>query len=147
MFVTVIGMNEGYGGAHRAGRYFPNGTEVRLEVLDQDDDPPQVSIKGEMRPDPERIGKASLEALKKDPRIKLLADGATQSGHSKAAYDEARRSAEAASGAAAGLRLDVARLEDEKKTLQERVAQLEKQVAASAAESGAETAPAKKGGK
>lgn len=126
MFVTAIAMNEGHHGARRAGRFFPNGQEVVLEVLDQDEDPELVKgPNGTPVPDPARVGKKTLEALKRDMRIKLIGDAATQSGLSRAAYDEARRRAQAAAGDLEGAKLEIARLEDENKTLRARVVELE----------------------
>lgn len=119
MFVTAIAMNEGFLGARRAGRFFENGAEVRLEVLDQKDDPPLVkSTDGKtMVADPEKIGERTYEALKKDPRIKLLADGETVARHSRAAYEEAKRAAEQAAVEIVGLKLDLSRLRDENEQL------------------------------
>ncbi len=126
MFVTVIAMNEGHEGARRAGRFFPNGQETVLDVLDQDEDPELVKgANGTLVPDPTRIGKKSLEALKRDMRIKIVGDAATQSGLSRAAYDEARRRAQSAAGDLEGAKLEIARLEDENKTLRARVTELE----------------------
>jgi hypothetical protein len=129
MMITVIAMNEGFAGAYKAGRFFPNGEEVTLEVLEADDDPPKVKApdgKTEV-PDPKKVGKTSFEAIKKDPRLKVLADRATQGVLSKAAYDEAKGSAEKAGAELIGARLEVSRLTDENAQLKARLAELEKQ--------------------
>jgi hypothetical protein len=128
MFVTVIAMNEGHSGARRAGRFFPNGGEVRLEVVDSEDggDPPQVKGPGgTMVADPARIGKNSLKAIKDDPRLKLLADGATQEMHSKATYEDAKRLAEVSAGELVGARIEIQRLAEENQILRDRLQQHE----------------------
>lgn len=132
MQVIVIAMNEGYPGAYRAGRFFPNGQDVVLEVLDQDADPPEVhdASLGRKVPDPRRIGRRSLEAIKRDLRLKLLADGATQAVLSKEAFDQAKRAAETAAGELAGAKIEIARLTEENVALREQVAELQKAAAA-----------------
>lgn len=142
MLIKVIAMNEGFSGAFRARRFFPNGEEVVLEVLDDDADPPEVTdaTTKKLVPDPKRIGKASFEAIKKDMRLKLLSDGAAAGGLSKAAYDAANRSAQEAAAQVAATQIENARLADENKALLERLAALEKGTAPQSTEPATEPA-------
>jgi hypothetical protein len=125
MFVTVIAMNEGFSGARRARRHFDNGAEVRLEVLEQDDDPPDIAPGV---PDPGRIGRKSYQALRDDPRIKLLSDDGTQGTQSRAAYEAAKGSAEKAAVEVVGLKLEVTQLRTENAELRAKLARVEPSV-------------------
>ncbi len=125
MFVTVIAMNEGFSGARRARRHFDNGVETRLEVLEQDDDPPDIRPGV---PDPERIGRKSYQALRDDPRIKLLSDDGTQGTQSRAAYEAAKSAAEKAAVEGVGLRLEATRLQDENNQLRRQLQELQRNI-------------------
>lgn len=116
MRIKVIAMNEGHPGAYRAGRFFQNRDEVVLEVVDTEkgEDPPGS--------DRSRIGRNSFEAIKADPRLKVLSDGETSDIVSQAALDSARRMAEENAAAAAGLRVENAGLRDEIATLKAKLA-------------------------
>jgi len=129
--ITVIAMNEGFTGAIRAGRFFQNGAEVTLEVLAQDADPPEVTITsadGTKRkgPDPERIGRKSFEAIKRDPRLKVLADGESQAALSEAAFAEMK-------GALSKAAAELAEVVADNVALRSRVTELEAKLAAALA--------------
>ena len=76
-----IRANSPVGLAHvvRAGRFWPHGETKEVEVLAQDDDPDPVQVKNKdggtvSAPDPNRMGKKSLEAIKADARFSILSD-------------------------------------------------------------------------
>lgn len=117
---------EGYNGAWRAGRKWPS-TPVRVEVLDQDDDPPMVEetyvgpegkTLTRMVPDPLRIGRKSYQAVKDDPRIKVLDDADAQNELSNEALDEARTLLTEQHGQLVALRLENATLRKRNTELQ-----------------------------
>lgn len=81
MLITCIAMNTGHQGARRAGRFFPNGDRVVLEVVKEKDadgkltgnDPKdQVGPDGKLRADATKIGTRSYQAILDDPRIKVV---------------------------------------------------------------------------
>lgn len=128
MLITVIANNEGFPGVRKARRYFPNGAEVRLEVLEQEDDPPDVKPPGNnpdavLMPDPGKIGKKSYQMLRKDIRVKVLSDDNSEGTISRASYEKAKSAAEKSSGESAGLRLRVAELEEENAQLRAQLQQ------------------------
>jgi hypothetical protein len=118
MKVTVIAMNEGHDGARRAGRYFPNGAEVVLEVVPTKDgeDPPGT--------DRSKVGKKTLEALKADPRLKLLAEG-YRSPEDKGALEDATRLLERSDRQLEQAAAEIRRLVSENEDLHSRIAELE----------------------
>jgi hypothetical protein len=76
--VPVPGFN-GHGEAHR---YWPSGSPVKVEVLDQEDDGPLVPVRRkrgeeevvEMDHDMTVIGQRSYRAVKKNPRLRIVSD-------------------------------------------------------------------------
>lgn len=71
---------QGHPNCWRAGRSWPSGQEVEIEVLDQDDDPMVTEIiKGEKRtfPHPTQIGRASWASIQADKRLMKQPVGAT----------------------------------------------------------------------
>lgn len=70
--------------AMRAGRAWPVGSPVQIEVVDADEDPPEIALPGhdkvwvdgvsrpKTQPDPTRIGRLSLAALKADARFTVI---------------------------------------------------------------------------
>jgi hypothetical protein len=71
------------GFAMRAGRAWPVGSPVQVEVLDQDEDPPALEQPGDKvwvdgvmrpptRPDLARIGRTTLAQLKADSRLSVI---------------------------------------------------------------------------
>lgn len=63
-FVTALS-REGYPGIFRAGRLWPGGKQVEVEVYDTLEDPPQEEGR------PIMLGQKSLALLEEDPRISL----------------------------------------------------------------------------
>lgn len=128
-------------GVWRAGRFWAAGSATTVEVLGQDEDPPQVKVKGpngedRIIPDPNKLGRKSFEALKADPRIRLLADPDSQREISSAAIDEAR-------AAAGKMGARVGELEAENASLKAKIAELEAALEKATAPAG----DGKKGGK
>lgn len=81
-FIEVQATTGGHTGtAMRAGRVWPVGAPVQVEVVDADDDPPEIVLPGHEKvwvegvlrpktaPDPRRIGRRSLDELKADARL------------------------------------------------------------------------------
>lgn len=92
---TVMALDRssiGHPNYHRAGRSWPSGQEVEVEVLDQDDDPMEtITVKGEARtfPHPTRIGRVSWGKLVADKQLIKQPVGATvnEALALQAAYD------------------------------------------------------------
>ncbi len=93
---------EGFSFRPRAGRIFPSGEPVTLEVVDDAKDPTieveKIDSAGKKYmqevPDPKRISKKLFEEMiLPDPILKVLADGETISVLSQAALDAARKQA------------------------------------------------------
>ena len=117
---AVVG--EGYDGAYRARRKWPSTEPVTVEVLDQDDDPPDLEQehiidgvrKGTRKvPHPTRIGRKTFAAIKADSRLRILADRDTDTSLSEASLSKARSMAVAMAAENAELKVKVAGLEDE----------------------------------
>jgi hypothetical protein len=131
VLITVIAMNEGHNGRWRTeDRFFPNGEEVTLYVLDQDDDPPKVkrASDGRMVSDPKRIGRRSFEEIKADNCLKILSDSATRAGLSQASLDAAKASAAAAGERAVELGAENAALKARIVELETKVGDLEQAI-------------------
>jgi hypothetical protein len=93
---------EGFPHRPRAGRFFPSGQPVAMEILEQEEDPTidiqKVDGAGkayvEKRPDPARMCRRVFEAMvMTDPVLRVLADGETTSELSEAAMAAARKQA------------------------------------------------------
>jgi hypothetical protein len=117
MFIYVKGNSaQGMSHAWRGGRAWPTNQAVRVEVLDQDEDPPGEEYRnpdsGVVRavPDPRRIGRNTFKALREDPtgRVSILSDPETQEGASNAAVDAARAEAGRQAQRAGQLETDLA---------------------------------------
>lgn len=112
MFILVQGCNDGFDGRLRARRYFSNAVARRIEVLDQDDDPPEVDrevhgkVVGTM-PDPDRIGRRSFAELKEDSCIRILADVDTQDAAASRALEDAKNFAAEKAGELAQAQLEL----------------------------------------
>jgi hypothetical protein len=128
MVQAVVG--EGYDGAYRARRKWPATEPVSVEVLDQDDDPPDHEhphvvdgkvVGKRMVPDPHRIGRKSFEAIKADSRLRILGDKDTDRSASGAALDKARSMAAAHASENSDLKVKLAGLEDENRRLKEQL--------------------------
>jgi hypothetical protein len=136
---------EGFSFRPRAGRAFPSGEPVTMEIVDEKEDPTidvektdsagkKYTVKA---PDPKRMSKAVFESMViPDPVLRVLADGETISVLSQAALDAARRQATDLAGklvdaesarAEAGEKLAASRAEVT--ALRARVAELEAEMA------------------
>jgi hypothetical protein len=121
---------EGFDGAWRARRKWPANEVATVEVLDQQDDPPdieqEVTVEGVKRkrtvPDPNRIGQKSFEKLKADSRIRILGDRDTNASTSEAALNKARAMASASAAENSDLKVKLAGLEEENQRLRQQLA-------------------------
>jgi hypothetical protein len=93
---------EGFSSRPRAGRFFPAGEPVTMEVVDQEEDPTvevdKIDSAGKKYkqkvPDPARMSRKVFETMiMADPVLRVLADGETISVLSQAALDAARKQA------------------------------------------------------
>ena len=122
MFILVQGCNDGFDGRLRARRYFSNSVARRIEVLDQDDDPPEVDRKvhdkvvGTM-PDPDRIGRRSYQELKDDNCIRILADVETQDSVASQALEDAKTFASEKAAELAATQLELQSLQKQHEAL------------------------------
>lgn len=109
MLILVQGTVSGrqFDGIYRAGRKWPSGSPVTVEVLDQAEDPPLVKQGDLMVADPRRIGRKSYEALKSDPRIRIIAEGGVSDALASEAVDSARTMATHYAQENIALRLEV----------------------------------------
>lgn len=121
------------------GRFFPTAHPGReIEVLEQDEDPPEVEIEipngttGRLdkvrRPDPERMGRMSYDALMADQRFRIVQ---TQAVDSRAANAEVAAARAAVSRMAAELsdaQVALASLQAEHDALKEEHAEVVKQL-------------------
>lgn len=121
MFIKARAVNAGHQGRHRAGRFFPNGETIRLEVVPDapgklDPKAPYVTDdKGVKRSSMEQITRSGWEALKADGVIAVLGD------------DESAE--HAAADIVASLRAQLAASQAEVSELKTKVEQLEKAAA------------------
>lgn len=94
---------KGHNGIFRARRFWSSSEATIVDVLAQEDDPPDQTIdvidgqtqQREKRvvPDKARIGQKSYRQIKEDGRLRILADGETAGVLSQKALDEAIRTA------------------------------------------------------
>ncbi len=134
MFIQVQGCNDGHDGRWRAGRYFPNAAPRLIEVLDTDDDPPQVEhrVNGKfmgMKADPDRIGRRSLAELRADNCLRIMSDTETDGAAAHAAINDAKRVASEKAGALAQAEIEIASLNSRIAALETEKADLTKQLA------------------
>lgn len=122
MRILVQGISRnGRSAVARAGRFWPCDEPKLVEVLDQEADPPPIKImvrngttqrmEEQERPDPDRIGRATLRLLEDDGRISIKQEGEISSRASAAAVQAARG--------------QVAKLSEELTTATARVAEVE----------------------
>lgn len=123
----------------RAGRFFPSGEAVTLEVVDQEKDPTIEVDKADSAgktykvdvPDPKRISKAVFESMiLTDPVLKVLADGETISVLSQAALDAARKQASDLAGKLTDAEVAKAQMGEQLAASQAEVADLRAKLAA-----------------
>lgn len=120
VFVQGIPATPGADGVWRAGRKWPAGSSVAVEVLSGKEDPPLVPSGAKntdgtprMMPDPHRIGRDSFAALKADPRIRILSDEDTQGALNAAAVDAAKAEVAKLAAALTDAKAHIAGLEEE----------------------------------
>jgi hypothetical protein len=135
---------EGFPTRPRAGRFFPSGEAVTMEIVDGDEDPTvdvdKTDAAGKTykatRPDPGRMSKKVFETMiMTDPVLRVLADGETVSDLSQAALDAARKSAGEHASKLAGAEAKVATLTEQLAKAKARITELEGQHGAAADES------------
>jgi hypothetical protein len=131
----------GHPNYHRAGRSWPSGQEVEVEVLDQDDDPLETTtVKGETRvfAHPTKIGRESWAAIVRDKQLIKQPVGATvnEALALQAAYDAMKAElgrtltrAEMAESALAERNAGVDRLNVQLDEARAKIAELEEQLA------------------
>ncbi len=134
MFVQIRAVKrDGFQGVWRAGRFWPSHEALRVQVVGEEPEPVSEDIldangkKTGTRnvPNMEKIGKATLEDLKKDGRISVLADGETDASGSRAELEAARKAASRAGERVVELEGENAGLKETIEVLQARVAELE----------------------
>jgi hypothetical protein len=95
MKITVQAHHPTHSQLARAGRFWPTAAPLEVDVLDQEEDPPEIEISlpnattgapmTVKRPDPVRIGKATLKILENDSRLSIKQlDGTSQRAADKA---------------------------------------------------------------
>ena len=123
MLIYVIAHNPGHSGRYRAGRFWPNGERVRLEVVE---DEPSIDpkTKKELRPDPnapfgadgepsmEKISRAGYRALQEDGCISVVGDDGIQGEASIATIAALRAQLAAVHAELSDAKLKIASLED-----------------------------------
>jgi hypothetical protein len=134
MFVQVQALKvEGRNDRTRAGRFWPCGKSVRVEVLPQEEDPPSSTVRVKNaegieieveQPDSHRLGQRSFRQLKADPYIQILADEDSIKGAASAEVDRYRAEAEKLAGEAVSLRMAKESAEARADAAEARVAQL-----------------------
>ena len=124
MRILVQGLSpSGLSHLWRAGRAWPTGEPLEVEVLDQDADPPELEVlvpnattgglMKEKRPDPVRIGRASYAILKKDKRLRLMSTADVDSSAANAAVQAARAEVQKLAGQLADANVEIATLKAE----------------------------------
>jgi hypothetical protein len=125
---------EGFSHRPRAGRFFPAGEPVTVEVVDQDDDPTidveKIDSAGKKftakEPDPKRMSRKVFESMiMTDPVLRVLADGETVSALSQAALDAARKQASDLAGELTDTKARLAEAQEKLAAANARIAALE----------------------
>jgi hypothetical protein len=138
---------EGHASRTRAGRYWPSDKPVAVEVVDDAKEPTQIGPLAEdywgptievtqrnphtnieetvRRPDPVRITRKELAAIKADPVLRILADGETVTDLTDAAVGAARKQASDLAGKLTDSEAKVATLTEQLAKAKARIAELE----------------------
>lgn len=130
---------EGFNHFCTPGRFWPSGSEVDVEVLDQDEDPAPL-VEEALSTDTgkivtrlvhtlDKIGRKTYAELRDSPFIKIVADGETSNEISQAAVDSARKQAAELSAKLVDAEMKVATLGEQLTKARERIAQLESDLA------------------
>jgi len=126
MFASITANNQHGNGRNRAGRRFPNGQVIRMEVIDQVED---FKVGGV--PDMARINVAGLEALKADKVFSVIVES-DESGISRELLDATRTKLVDVSGQLAAARVDIDRLTADILERDHQIESLKSQLAAGA---------------
>jgi hypothetical protein len=104
----------------RAGRFFSSGETREIEVLDQDDDPPEIQIErvnastGRKQmvgsPDPDRMGRRSYQEILDDTRLSVHETGAISGAIADSQVQAARALSVRLTGQVADLEVENAKL-------------------------------------
>lgn len=131
-FVYIQGVQrENYPGVWRAGRFWPSAHAQRVEVLNQDEDPEQEEVDvfeagkkvGTKKvASTKKIGRKTFESLKKDPRVRILADGETDAVTSAAVLKQAREAQASAEEKLAAAQKENAELKEQLAAVSEELA-------------------------
>ena len=111
MFILVRANNLGSatGGAWRAGRFFLNGQDVRLEVVAGTD--PLGPADADGKPSMEKITEAGRDLLHADGRISVMGDSEAQDRAANAVIDSLRTQLARAQADLSDARVKIAELE------------------------------------
>lgn len=129
---------EGFPYRPRAGRFFPSGEVVTMEIVDGPDDPTIVEEKVDgagkkfqsRRPDPARMSRKVFdEKIMTDPVLRVLSDGETTSELSQAVLDAARQQASDLAGQLTDAKAKLAGAEEQVAKLKDANAKLEAELA------------------
>jgi hypothetical protein len=145
---------EGFTDRPRCKRIWPSDSPTAVDVIDDPTEPskigageeywgptievtrrnPHTNIEEKVsRPDPARITRSELAAIKADPLLKTMSDGETIAGLSQAALDAARKQASDLAGKLVDAESKLAGLTEELAKAKARNAELEALIAAKAA--------------
>jgi hypothetical protein len=133
MFVQIRGVQrENFQGVWRAGRFWPSGEALRVEVVKDEPEMVDEDIFNDGKKigtrkvhDKTKISRATLEELKKDGRVSVLADGETDATISKSVLAAAQTAAAEAGAKVVALEAENAELKEANEALAARVAELE----------------------
>jgi hypothetical protein len=128
---------EGFPTRPRAGRVWPSGEAVAVEIVDAEEDPTieieTVDAAGkkymQKRPDPARMSRKIYETMiVTDPVLRTMSDGDTSSELSQAALETVRKSASDSAGKLVMAEAKVATLTEQLTKAKARITDLEAQL-------------------
>lgn len=122
MFIHVQAVQrDNFAGAWRAGRFWPSGQALRVEVLGQDEDPAPVvedvldqngrKLGTREVPSMKQIGRKTYATIKADARLRILSDNETQELAAAEELASVRKVSDELAKENAALRAKVAELE------------------------------------
>lgn len=149
MFIDVRTSNPGHAGTFTPGRFWPNGVRRRLEVVADDVAEKQITVTKQLKedpavfrlkvaegpylpdgkPDPDRITRAGLAAIRGNQHLSIDSDEETQGTLSHAAVNAARAEASKANAELTDAKIYAAELEAEVEALTKANAELTAKVA------------------
>lgn len=155
MFIDVRTSNPGHAGTFTPGRFWPNGVRRRLEVVEDDVAVKQITVTKQLKedpavfrlkvaegpylpdgtPDPNRITRAGLAAIRGNQHLSIDSDEETQGTLSHAAVNAARAEAQKANSELTDAKIyaaaqdeEIAKLQKANSELTDRVTVLEKEL-------------------